>query len=652
MQDKSLERPPGQDASDFELWDWVKTHQDRLHVIPFDVKLWSRLMAQKGYYSWTIGRLDGKEDNDYDILLIMVEGVRDYVAVLPHAVWRQTTDSAHGIERMSGRVPSWMVPYMVHFDHIGAAFNILAQAAMGEHVHFVNPTSNHVIRGWTPKASTGPAPIEPKGVAEGVDISYKAILHLFSEIKQAGCKVYFNVVQPSVHDFYIDIPSIGKVRVEHKSTDRPAGRAAFQSTDERRSALDQRRMWHLFYGQCADGVICFARHELPAALAGTDGTKLNQVFAHKHTYTGFSEVLVKLTAERVQKARLAATAAIRHLRPEQLVRGLDAAAWKRRTERAQIKLPEEYSLVDLTGLRSVLPDVSVLLNQSLCRIGYGVAFARSSGHPVGNLALVEHYWRPEEQERFKQGELPFEWFSPGTSDKTCLVLRVQDHSWPRGEQLLHGSVGIRRAHWKKPVQGDKRHIILGTLLDHRTAPPNDRLSWMLILPSGLTTMFDSTDDRLKKLPADAATRGEHLSRHANTFDTQLTSPPWPSAHSVMRFTSQGHSFLAKEPSINILRYILNLTDDTVAYQLKDILESQDTASIKNPQSARPDPNAVFEATPYHWTGREFDECAYEYGCKSRRPPFPSSLPSPVPTTLQNAYHLEQMKGKSEREMQL
>ncbi|KAK3075576.1 hypothetical protein LTR53_001014 [Teratosphaeriaceae sp. CCFEE 6253] len=615
--DESLIAPPS-DATDHAFWDWARKHQGPgLSSIPVDVKLMSLHLGQKiqgdrsRYYQWSKSLFKHRMTQTYDVVFIVVDGLADYIAVVPAQLWRAYADHSGGIETMSGRAPLWTILFLVHLDQFGEAIDALTAAAEHPGIWYINPTTRVVFRGWTPGSSSD-LPITPVCTEPRVMASYVSVVKLWDEILDAelGCRIYFNPLQPLVHDFYIWVPGAGLLRVEHKrSADKLA--TTIYTGDDRRAPLVERRTWHVFYAQCADGTLCFTRDELEKALVDVNGKKrLDPRFVRKRTVRDFSEA-VKYIQRHAARAKQAAAAAFHYVRPEDLTRGLDVEHWNGRVAEMLARDASRNPLLSLLGTRGLLPDISIILNENCCKMGYGAWFALASGHAIATHLFVAYEWSQRDREDFREhGELPFYLFSPGVWQMRCLAIRIQDHVLSPGTKPRHLPVSIRRAHWKKPADANVRHFILGAILDgSRVDLRDERSSWVLLLPSEFTAMW-SGEDRLRKCDLAAGTDGTHMQRHSNAEHTRLADPPWQHSSSQASIGK----YMA-DSDVNVMRYVLNLADGTVHRQLRAVLEAKGPHRILNPQSARPEMNREFDARPYHATVGEIHQAGYDYGCE-------------------------------------
>lgn len=318
----------------------------------------------------------------------MVEGIDDHVAVVlvPTATWFQATKVGRGLTELSARAPLWMPLFMVNFNDLGVAIERIAAAVDGG-TAYQNPTTGVRLSTWTPLTFQDHG-LEPPPAAKSKDLGFHSILETWKTIREQfpDWKIDFNPVQPWVHDFYVTIPGVGKLRVEAKERSSSVRMVKRDLSHRRTDPFADRRQWHVLLHKTSDGVVCIMRHEIP------DATDDDDTFIVDRTFSNL-------------------TAALRRLEDKGLA---DAAKASARNAMGQLtpasicgKLPQWD--IDLSGedyespLNRMDPQNSSAMwmahsmNLESMRTGRGYVVALGTGHAVTSNLMIEHFWTEEEK---------------------------------------------------------------------------------------------------------------------------------------------------------------------------------------------------------------------------------------------------------------
>lgn len=107
--DKSAaQNMPAADASHYELWKWARKHPAGVQYLPVDMKQGCLSIGNqvddrhKHFYHWsTHGVRDGCREHA-EVIIEQVQGVPDYLAIIPTHIWQKCTEGTYGAETISG----------------------------------------------------------------------------------------------------------------------------------------------------------------------------------------------------------------------------------------------------------------------------------------------------------------------------------------------------------------------------------------------------------------------------------------------------------------------------------------------------------------------------------------------------------------------
>ena len=578
-------------ATDYEMWQWMRSHPSGFAFIPIDIKTCNLTIGRtvddrhKHFYHWTVPCHYEKTISTSEVIFANVEGVHDSIAVLPSRAWLDATTStqgSYGIESLSGRAPSWMPVFMVHLSDLAEAVESLSLAADDATQTYVNPTNGIAFTGWELEATSTPD-VEPSGDNKSYSASFESTLEFLDEAQASGCRVHFNPIAPISHDIYLSTPLSGLLRFELKVYDSLETLHAFTKLTPRNCALAPRRTWHVLYMKVSDYTVCITRDE---ALTVED---ITEQWLKERAIASFDEALAYI-ARHAQQAREKVKMVMRDIQPGDICAGL----------------PEREIILHLTGLdplighertQLTLPWVRHMINVQCMQDAYGICFSLGEGHPLGTHLYVDHTWTEQEMRAFQVfGKLPLDLWSRESVQSFGLILRLEDHA-PKTE-LLPAPYAWLRAQWKKPVRGMEHFLTLGWIGAHQ----------YFLLPSEFTAL-SSDKDPLPE-PVDERHDGGHFSHSAVNSTTELQDPPFPSKHRACVVISNK---VITDKAVRLDHHFLDITDGSMNRNLKAILQSSGACSIGDPAVTN---TKAFAAAAYRVRVSDVLQITWDYGCTS------------------------------------
>lgn len=620
------------------------TTQD-VEFISFDVK--SVGLAHPDRRDYDFSHLRTKEGREVaEIYLVVFEGIADYIAVVPRAVWNDTVrDLAHGILPLISQLPCLFQPFMVHESQLHQAFSNLVRGEV-----YVNPTTGVIFDGYKPMKTTQPL-LEPRNELQL--LSLRAQQDLWSKIDTVSCgaKVDLNPIPPYICDFLLQLPTVNQyLRIEHKllsDLSRPLKR--YSAMPGKDSTFSSNRLWHFIiiqHGVNATEFFCCARHEVGDAWASKKyplehikdvsqflfqgpqavesmvesmRTKSSEAISFTdHIFQSLrpEDILLEslVTIDSTQSASNIGTDT-EDLEKESVLQKDDKKAMREGKAKEMLGEDDEQSPAadapplpasPKPGVENGLHWVCDELNQQFRAIGKMICFPLDLYNPVGNHIVVKHDWTEEDKANFdKPGRsLPAHIFSHSVSNRTSIVMRFCDFS-------SSGSKGLpvmSARYWQKPI-ADQHFIFLANVLPPELAMA-PLLSWYLLFPSEWTTIFDQ-GTREQPHP----TNGEHYINRVSQSFHQLPNPSFK--------TSKPYQFEIGSPFIkpkgeNPLRCMVKLHNksicpkESLVYHLCKALEN-DEMRITNLHTGAE--SATFATAKYHTTPRQVLTLQWQFGGK-------------------------------------
>lgn len=573
---------------------WARTNETT-QLVPFDVKYVRVLRDGK-----TKGKVLSYEhtyphtSHSATFYMVLFENVEDYVGIVPKKAWETYRSTSFGADALRDNIPSMLSKFAVHMTHLKAACLSMVRAATIPGAHYTNPTNGLICSGFVPTAVTQ-APCFPQNSSSAEDEmvedetclpeeSCDAVLALWEEIQHSGHDVADNAIAPLIFDFYLVLAGFGYLRVEHKLT--VASVRNFYLRNDRSSPFQKRRLWHVLYVQCSDGIFCVTRDEMNPAWATEP--RPPAAFISKHTFGTFADA-AKYIAEHAAEARAAAEAAVGAVGGEDVDMNL-------LSRNKNLKMPVEVvssGSPDVDRENVGLPSLSDQLNATCFTHRSAVCVPIGEGHPLGgNHVLLSHTWSHTDVEGYQNtGRTPValhsrEMYEDGLD---CIVLRLQDHATSSSD-LGDGSkfpLVMRSYLWSRPVQ-DRHFFIVGAIHDRKQLEAGDpEASKYLLLPSEFTRMHEG-GDFLTPAAMEDRISAAHMRRIG---DGRLSS--WNDRERSAAFDGR---FL--QPTANTMRYIFPLRDShsTLLQYLLKVLKGSGTVSFDSPQSTTP--NQAFDVTKY------------------------------------------------------
>ena len=606
--DQSIAEAPPENADYHELWSWAR-RQHEVHFIPFDVKVMSLGDGsdwQAGhYYTWTSPRVRNEEQSEHvQFIVAMVEGIDDHMAIVPTKTWFKAREISYGAESIIHGLPLWLLFYLIADHNIEAAFQKIVRRAMGGQSEYNNPTVGNILRDWEPTSTTAPL-LDPSDFGSA-EKSFTDVLKLWREVTAVGGEVFFNPFAPNLVDFLISLPEVGMLWWEHKALSVPAKNFAFD-VDVRRNPFRKRRMWHILYCQASDGILCIARDDIKHEWS--NHTRLPAEVVPTFKKDNLQDALDYIKAH-ANPSRRAVKLAISRLEPSDINEGLPTTASAAALKSDMTYNENDDPLIGLLIRQRTAPGVSTILNRWCRTLGRGTVLALGGSNPVSTHALLEHTWTIEDEFRFDEfGRLPLTGHSKSVRSRVSVPLRIEDHTLPSNVKPIWYPFAIRKEDWKIPVELP-RYLILGSLI--YPSVPLDlaaRSSWMLLMPSGFTSMYTKGNFR-QEASAQSRKTGEHMFRRVYQEQSLVPEPRWPSKRSTSSLNA--HFFVDKD--INPSRYVLNLLDGTVNKQIYQVLDSPGRNYISNPLF-RKTQNREFDANEYRIPFGDLLQLANDIGCK-------------------------------------
>ncbi|KAI7152927.1 hypothetical protein KC349_g8693 [Hortaea werneckii] len=604
---------PAPDASYHELWRWADG-QEGARFVPFDVK-YVRLSA--GVYSFkeyehshvsAYERLTRHQNASFYI--VAFEDEDDHVAIVPRATWLHAVASGYGIEPLTNRIPAWCQPFMVHEDDLHTALGRILRTVEEEGYCFTNPTTGIRLKGWEPATTTRPQ-LRPSASHMMQQESLDAVLEDWRHIEESGGRILWNDFSPIGCDFLVSFPGVDRLlRVEHKFTTSKMAETVLEIG--RRSPFQKRRLWHVLWIRCSDGIICLTRNEVDykwsqtanATSRGRNAFKLPTDFLEQgHTFSSAAEAHAHVIANAVA-AQISLDEALRTLQPSNITQDLNMFFASQHINNAHKRAAEDDPLTGLAKIQISLPWVMRQLNAHCRKYAYGLCLALDPFHPLGDHIFVDHEWSAVDCARYDADQsLPFTVYESQARARSSLILRFQDLTVQPRSPIPCGTVlAMRRMYWIKPVR-DRPFFILGSVLNPQVQQSDSqRPSRYLLLPSEFTTMFEQ-DSFLRKSKLSKRSEGRQVWRKRRQAAIELPNAP-------KRPRPFASGFLSGEDIVPS-RFILSLHDSTIYHQLRKILQSSGMTKIANPQSAFE--SKSFDASRYIVTVKQVLQAAWDYG---------------------------------------
>ncbi|KAG9698803.1 hypothetical protein KCU95_g2307, partial [Aureobasidium melanogenum] len=305
--------PPERPTTNLAVFEWALA-QENVEFIPIEVKsvaLHQGLGSNKNL-DYTYSRPGQSKHGNAQVFFFRFEEFPDYTAIIPRAVFENSSGVAYGINGLISGVPCLWHPFMVHDSDLHAAVLSL----LDQDTYYVNPTTGVRLTGFRPLRTKRPAltPIVP--------VSRRAmnvLRELFRQIESSAydLMIDLNPIAPLVGDFVLNIPEVPELLcVEHKHfhwTDNTILNTFLdpERDDElkiRRSPYAKNRMWHFLIFQSSElppRYICFARHEVDESWI-TDPPQIASLSeSGKHIFQGDDA-----TQKLLEKIKQQATSAI------------------------------------------------------------------------------------------------------------------------------------------------------------------------------------------------------------------------------------------------------------------------------------------------------------------------------------------------------
>jgi hypothetical protein len=589
---------------------WARKNE-MTQLVPFDVKYVRVLRDGK-----TKGKVLSYEhtyphpSHSATFYMVLFEHVEDYVGIVPKKAWETYRSTSFGTDALKHNMPSMLAHFAVHVDHLKKACSSMVKAATIPGVHYTNPTNGMLCTDFVP-AAVSQAPCFPQNSPSAEDETAEddtclpeescgAVLALWEEIQNSGHDVADNAVAPLIFDFYLALSGFGLLRVEHKLT--VASVRNFYLRNDRSSPFQKRRLWHVLYVQCSDGIFCVTRDQMDPEWATEP--RPPAAFISKHTFSTFADA-AKYIAEHAAEATAAADAAVGTVSGEDVDMNL-------LSRHKNLKLPVEvvgFSSPDADRENVGLPSLSDQINAACCAKRSAVCVPTGEGHPLGNHMLLSHTWSQTDVEDYQEtGRTPLTLHSRKIYEDglVCIVLRLQDHATSSSDLGDGGKFPLvmRSFLWSRPVE-DRHFFIVGAIHDRKQLESGDpEASKYLLLPSELTRMYEG-GDFLKPAAIEDRASAAHMRRIG---DGRLSS--WNDRERSAAFDGR---FL--QPTANIMRYIFPLRDSrpTLLQYLLNVLKGSNTISFDSPQSTTP--NQAFDSSKYLMKPKDVIQAAWDYGCK-------------------------------------
>ncbi|KAK5722353.1 hypothetical protein LTR15_005583 [Elasticomyces elasticus] len=524
-----------------------------------------------------------------DLMVLVLEGVQNYVALVPPAVWLASRDIGYGIEPLITLVPTWVYPFMVADKHLKAAVEAMCAVMRGEVDVYVNPTTGVQFHTWQPTTRHKLPPALPANNSwwEG---SYDAIWELWQLLERVGYKAHLCPIQPLICDFLLELHLHDSVPMllacEHKSF------SSHGLSTGRRSPFAARRQWHfLFLHDSKLGVVwCFARQHVREEWSHKSW--LNKEHLEGHRYALDDEGLTALD----EYVRSTAEAAVEEV--QRIVKLWASESDVTEDDLDQIltsnwRRPPEVptaGLVDKLPSRAFsdrsLPWLCHHLNTLCAQMREMVCFPLDPLHSRGDHLLVDVDWPPALAARFlegdQQGVLPAHAFSLAIRNKRSIVLSFLDMSPDRSEVDAAYPLFIRKEHVRRPAV--EKHFLYCGSIDARVTREVEQSSrqplapTIMLMPSEFTSIFEQGLRKEKRVDD----RASAYFRKDDSLQSD-TAGMWPAGATHPQKLIQGGFFMSKKhPEINPLRYILDgrsTEEGSFWHNLRRILKEPGPASI-------------------------------------------------------------------------
>ncbi|KAK1814620.1 hypothetical protein LTR12_011006 [Friedmanniomyces endolithicus] len=587
-------------ASDRDLWKWARGGPPGVHFIPVEFKFTSvtigRATGSIQFYTWSASHKYAQRAPDSEVVISIVEGVGDHVAILPTATYVRAPSwpRTHSSDTIQARAPVWFPPFMVDLRQVGEAVVSIVVAALSNASPYVNPTTGVSLTGWRPRHTADPRIArEPEALGARGRSSVQGSLRLFYEIEHAGlaCSVESNYAAPVGFDFCLLHPKLGRLHVEEKTAKSwQALLPNLHMLGQRINPLASRRIWHVLYMHSPDGVLCFTRDEV-SQIQLLSESRLDDLIA-THRFADFRSSFAHIEAHAAQ-AKAAVTRVIYDLQPADMSQDLpDEVLWLQDLARDALDTSTHQ-----------LPWLSRQINFQAMKARFGVCLPLGRGHPLGTHVIIAYAWTSDNVARYlRDGTLPLSLWSPGQRLR-CIVLRFQDCA-PRSNISIYYPLTVQQSDTTRTVPGQRCFVVGSTkpAALHENGEP--RNASYLLLPDEFTILSRETD---QLEPQCGTEDGAHFWRSEGVYwRGQKTRSDWDYAYGHQGF----RTFMA-DKQVEPLRYMLNVADGTFNQQIENIFKSEGgSARIGSPRYPG---NKTFLVAPYITTLAEVHQCAWDYG---------------------------------------
>lgn len=372
------------------------------------------------------------------LFIVVFEGVHDYIAILPPAVWVNSTGTLHGVLPLIAGVRPHFHPFMVHNSKVFQAVLSLFEAARTQQQCYQVPTTGALLRGFQPQLTRAPEISPRDSDSQRFRTSYDVVTDLWKKIKNENLgEVSYNPVTPLVCDFLLKLPTFTELlRIEYKSN--PGNVLEIHLEQGPRSPFTRNRQWHFLIIQNTSPDhpewICIGRHQVNEHWADKMYLYLDvDSFPVYKGTTGLRRMLLDIAQaapQATQKTKQLLLSGVPEELPlATLIKSNGAENMDESKECEEIDDEIEAALKTDWRYAKELPRLCDHLNHLCCKNRALVRMPLDVGHPLGNHVMVEYSWTDEDMERYKtNGTLPAVTYSQDLLEKDCILLRFQDMS--------------------------------------------------------------------------------------------------------------------------------------------------------------------------------------------------------------------------------
>jgi hypothetical protein len=607
--DVNVSKMPGAQASSYKVCRWAIEQPKGVRWIPIDVKF-SGIGAgcsvkenEVEFYRWGKESRGAKREtfrSRFEIVLVVVEGLTDAIAIMPAQIWAATTDQSIGIEPTTARAPHFLTPFIVEQDDFELMLSRLVQSASPSGPWYVNPTTNVQMEFWRPIALASPR-MEPANVSVPSRTSMDDMFRLFDDVELSGTaySIQFSPVPPAIRDFDLQREGEGAVRCEFKVGPDP--------NDHAPKFLEAGRQWDMLICRVSDDrLFCLARNDA-APYMGQQS--LSHELVEAHMFEDAAEMMMYIE-RNASRARVERQKALRDVKPDDVC---GPEVWV-------LNPGDNDPKSGRKNKQLLLPWVPSELVASCAAARYGVPLGLGRGDPSGMYTVVHHEWSNGDVETYQStGRLPFDIWNvdkkkPGAYG---VVLRLLDLGTPNNRNPMCEPFSMYRRDWRRPTPGQGRYFfLLGSVLSekiHRAGTA--RGSRYLFLPSEFTAL--SSTDTLKQPDMQKKTTGEHYARRQKVAERELQEPRWGGQAGTVNFNNKNVHILSSDgdgDAIEPTRYVIGLLDGSIVAAIKDVLSTTEgETSIDNPLFS--DQNRSFARVSYHRLVRDLLQAKWDNGCE-------------------------------------